>query len=540
MANKKKSDKKKGSGRSIFPIRDLTAERHFESQILKARKLGSEEKYLEALQVLQPLREKFSDRAELFELLALSYMSLGYAEVARDFYEKDVELLAPRKPNAIVRYSLATLYLETGFPLLAHEQMQQVDPIEIQRLTNYQLGAKERNEFLEQSLSFLQEEAGKQGKDFDIFFKYEAPLEKGQLALERNEPLKARQYFEEAIQVDPETREAYSNLAATYVLEGDTENAIRRTEFLLEKFGADDLVTLSTLVRLLITSGQRERAEEYLNQIKALPIPTAPAELVKVAGAYAFFEQDQKVFDLIRPLMDAPEKLKELDETTYEDALMLGAVSATHLGQPNQARLWLRREEFEDEGLVARTWDALENEETGPREGGRFYYFDPELLFAVTLLRFGKLVQDAAAQNLLKEKTPELEKFIEEHGPQLAEVFVYQAWIAEEVDEIAELLGDVLEIKDPDGVELVKRLAFGQQANELLRLSAVATLMRNNIISREEPVTVWINGEQRTGEAEQVMEWLALTTTAFDEDEVDDLYRDEDEKDQEDEDDNSN
>ena len=74
--NSKDKKNKPGQGqRSIF-FRDMTAERHFQTQMTKALKLGQEKRFPDALEVLEPLREKYSDRTDFFELLGVVEYSL--------------------------------------------------------------------------------------------------------------------------------------------------------------------------------------------------------------------------------------------------------------------------------------------------------------------------------------------------------------------------------------------------------------------------------------------------------------------------------
>src|SRR3954453_13674275 len=165
------------------PFRDLTADRFLATQRNKIEKLFEEEEFEQAVDLLEPLTDKYPNRPEVFEMLGAGYVGLNFLEDARDAFEKALYLTP--EPEALARFNLANLYAVTGFPLLAYEQTRLINRIALNRELEEKEGAED---FLELTEKVVHEMAAENKKPRDRFVEASLPLERGQLALQRNEP----------------------------------------------------------------------------------------------------------------------------------------------------------------------------------------------------------------------------------------------------------------------------------------------------------------------------------------------------------------
>ncbi len=538
----KNKNKKPGQGQRSLFFRDLTAERHFQTQMAKALKLGQDKRYGEALEVLEPLEDKFSDRADLVELLGIVQFGLLDFDAAREAFVKAMELEPLEKRTGLnlargplIQFNLASSYLMSGFPLMAYETMQQVDCANLDQVPDNRLDPKTCQEFKLVCNNNVTTMAEKEGVPLELYLEYGLRLEKGYLALPRNQPELARRYFEEASRLRPEATRPFTGLSAAYTLEGNHEQARQQLEYILEKLAPGNLDTLNSLVRLLVTQGQPEEALRYEAQLAAQPLPENLEDRLKLAGAWAYLEEDRRIFDLVELVLNSPELRQELieleeDEESLElfgEALLLGVVAAAHLGQPEQALGWLHQEAEEDfvgeensyYTLLRRTWLALEDHEAGPRPGDRFFYYDPRPLLATLLLGKPDLFEIIRVGQENQELENEYRQLLEKHRNQFIDVLLFDGWLEDDLpslilslDLIAGIESELVEGKENGGEsETLRRLAFSRAGGPLLHLAALVILIRQGNIGENEPQTIWMGDRQETGTlpelSQRAVEW---------------------------------
>lgn len=531
--SKNKNNKQAQGQRSLF-FRDMTAERHFQTQMTKGLKLAQESKYSEALEILEPLEEKYPDRAELYEILGVIYFTNQEAAAAREAFVKALDLMPPEKRTgrgagsaSLVQFNLATSYMTSGYPLMAYETMQQVDCDNLQRGPASRLDPKTCREFsqlCDQNLTAMAEEEGLSREEF---LAYGLLIEKALLALPRNQPEVARDLYIEASKLRPSEVQPYMGQSAAYTLNGQHDLAQQQLEYILDTLMPGDPAALNALIRLLVTQGKREEAESYGPKLAALPVPESAEDRIELAGAWAFLDKDQPVYDLIEPVLNSPELRQELvgpdkDEdslSAYTEALALGVVAAAHLGKTGQAYDWFKRETEEDFtvetslyfNLLQRTWLALEAGEEGPRPGGRFFYYDPQTLLTTAMLGNRSLYDLIRADLDGEVVEDDYQQVVNQHRQQFMEVLLYNVWAELDTENLPLLLDLVaaLEMEQTGGPVpgepvTLKRLAFGRAGNAFVRLAALAVLIRRGVVAQDEPQTIWLDGIQQTGTLEEL------------------------------------
>ncbi len=484
-----------GGGPGLPKFSDLTTDRFLASQKAKVEKLLEAEEFDEALETLEVLTQKYPNRAEVFELLGATYVGMNYLEAGRDAFERVLEL-SP-KPDVLTRFNLANLYALTGYPLLAYEQTRLTNMIALNRELG---GSGEADQFVKLCEAVVDEMVAENKLPRERFMAFGLPVERGQLALQRNEPDTARPFFEEALKLEPNLAIPHNSLGLTEMVAGNYEAALTHFRYVLDKLDANDLDARANQVRTLLMKGDRAEAQTHLAQLSTMPAPTEADDLVKLAMTYALFDDDQKIYDLMQPLLTAETQSEdeELEGETLEDAVILGAVSATHLGRKTEALSFFdKAKEATGNILLERIGLALTNNEVGPRSGERFHYFDPATIYAETLERF-RLMLESDTESETVEVTEADRTFLQAKGDQILDMIAYQVWTTENPEVIVSLLMQVIDFEVPGGVELVKNMAFGRAYTEPQRLIIASSMVIVEVIDKDTKVTMWLKGMQFT------------------------------------------
>ena len=511
MAKKnRRSDHKKPKpgGGSTNMSRDLTAERHFSSQIGKAERFIENEDFENAVEILAPLIQKYPDRMEVFEMLGTAYFGLELPMGARDAFERAIQVSPANQVDPLLRFNLASSYLMTNLPLLAFDQIEQIDWQALGREMEG-IGGNELLQFRELTTKAVSEMAAQNNLAVAEFVKQAMPLERGQLALQRNEPDEARAFFQQAIELNPNSTAAHNSLALMSMLEEDYATATQEARYILDKLEPDNLDALTTLVRVSLAQGDEAATQGYLAQLKALPVPAELENRVLLAETYALFQQDQAIYDLLKPMLDQETDETDEEETSLQQATFLTAVAAAHLGRPEEAATLLDEAPCEDDDLLFdRTAQALENGEEGPRPGGRFFYTPSNLEHPVafysyenTLRNAGELLDEAEDKDITL-----LQPFLQEYGPVALDIMLYQLWITDQPLLMNALLSETFESGIEGATALVERLAFGKSGTLVLHLVAAGILIEKGVYPANQPLTLWDGREAVTGTFEELSE----------------------------------
>jgi hypothetical protein len=377
---------------------DLTAERFFNNQLQKAQTLASANSFLAALEVLEPLQEKFAAKAPLFELLGLIYVNLQLAAKGRDAFERCLELLEaeaiahPKSDKrslslSNIRFNLASTYILTETPLLAYDISQDLDCYAVVEGALSNLTVRDCQQVKQaiaqeaaESIVAIQDqlaEVYQLSASQEQALSYGIALERAYLEIARTQPELARTYLEQASQVLPTAPEPYTVKALTYILEQDIEQALAQFDYILNHLKPGDIVTLNSIIRLLVTQNQpltkiskylptlEEISKSCLTALLAPPPPPLPAEdfleqadsgakvreILRLVEAWAFLEVDSWVYQLIQPILDYFQTMQdvllvlgaEVEVNIWNEALLSGCIAACHLGQHQQALTWLER-----------------------------------------------------------------------------------------------------------------------------------------------------------------------------------------------------
>ena len=506
--NKKKPRSGQGQGGPFGAMRDLTAERFFSSQTAKADRLLENEEYDEALQILIPLSQKYPNRAEAFEALGTAYVGIEFFAGARDAFEQALHLSPVNRVDPLLRFNLAHMYILTGLPLLSFDQIEQIDWNSLGREMDG-LDTTTLSAFRELSTAAVTEMAENNNLGVAEFLKQFMPLERGQLALQKNNPQQARQFFGEAIELNPDSIVAHNSLALAALLEDDYAGATEQARYILDKLDSHNLDALATLIRISQEQDKPDEARNILAQIKALPVPEEIEGLIQQADIYALFEDDQAVYDLIKPIFDDPPDWEDVEESTVQEVLILAGVSAVHLGRPDEALEMFDSVELESEGLLlGRTHEALEEGEEGPRLGGRFFYNPPNFTYPAAFEAYQTFLHSTLAEGPKEQDFANFRPFFEKYGRAALDIILFQTWTIDEPLMTSALIMEALGSGIEGATELVERLTFSRVGSPVTHILSAAALIEHGVLPADQPVTIWVGDEQRTGTLDELTKTL--------------------------------
>jgi tetratricopeptide (TPR) repeat protein len=321
-----------------------------------------------------------------------------------------------------------------------------------------------------------------------------ATLERGKLAIERNDFDAALLLLEAAVRMAPGLVPAHNNLALALFHLDRSDEAIAVEERVVEELDPDSAFALANLIWLLVAVGRRDRALAYRSRLVTL-LPTATeASLWRASEAFAVLGDHQQVVDLL--------KAEDEETLTPREWNMLGA-AAGNLGRLEEARRCFQ----EALRMVPDRWEAdtnlqaLERGDTGwgPDEG--FAYFSAWDLLPMTLIeRVEHLPWDEQDADQLLEELHGLRRT----WPALVDTIAYPLWAMDDVSTARESIDMLGELGTPRTVRHLRAYAFGQIGEYELRQAALFALSSLGDVPPSETVRIW------DGEA-----WQELKTLGF-------------------------
>ncbi len=498
-----------------FQMYDVTTERQYTMKIAQARKLLNERKFGEAIKLLDPIKDKFLGRGEFLDILGACYASADYLYEAREIFTLALETPPIHKyREALNKYNLVRLCALTGSPFMAYQYSQQIDPKIVAEAIHRPSEAARCRALIMAVKAGVAISAKEAKMPFDEYVTFSLLLDKGRL--EMNGPDvdldEAIISFTEASRLNPTSSTPFNNLAIIYLWQGRLEEAVEKIRYLLEKIEPDNVHGLSNMVRLLCSLNRQEEARGYLKRLLAIKVKPSD-ELVKVAEALLYFNQDQAVYDCLQPLNHDENLfsvLQIVDKAAAEQTLIFEIAAAANAGKRSRALelAWTSYGRFETHQiLLDRTYNALKNDESGPQPGGRFFYWEPKLLYPQATHDYLEV-----EPNLLKLSTPDeeaegeaqsqsdfyeksLRPFIAKYGPVALDYLAYYYWTNEEPAILKAILTHTLAAGQTD---LVKRWAFERVGDEKQRLTAWTALVEANLVGRDEPMNFWLDRQNQT------------------------------------------
>jgi tetratricopeptide (TPR) repeat protein len=442
-------------------------------------------RFVEAIIILEALREQHPREAILYKLLGTGYAEMGDLAGAGERWE-EAQRLDPGDPS--LWRLLTGVYQLQGRIVHALRSLRRYLAEETDDPDADQL--EQLREGLEAAVADLGEQHGVSASEAE---RAGLLLERGLRQMEEEDALAATRLFRDASRIMPNWTAPKNNLALCQFLLGNTDTAIGTAEGILAS-APDDLHARAGLVRFLTITGRRAEGLAHADHLWGLvqaaneqetrEVGSARFDFERAADAFALLEQDERV-------------IGTLDSRAHEalsgnGLLMLGAALANVNRKPGALAIF---KELEGDPLAARLSEALQLSETPP--GRRFSALSPADLAPPKVIdraakEIDRILDDPA---LADDKTARQGKIqdVLQSAPTFLSSFYLSLWLGDEIASV-NAVTLLLHIGTPEAIEAVRTFAFGRLGPDDLRLFAALSMRREGLLEWTRPQLLWQDG----------------------------------------------
>ena len=442
-------------------------------------------RFVEALIILEALREAHPREAILYKLLGTAYAEIGDLTSAGGRWE-EAQRLDPE--DASLWRLLTGVYQMQGRIVHALRSLRRYLAEDANDPDADQL--EELRASLEGAVAELGEQNHVPTAEAE---RAGLLLERGLRLMEEEDAIGATRVFRDASRIMPNWTAPKNNLALCQFLLGNTDTAIATADGILTT-APDDLHARAGLVRFLTITGRRAEAlahAEHLwtlvqaaNQREAIEPESSRFDFERAADAFALLDQDERVIGAL--------ETRPREVLSANGMLLLSAAYANVNRKPGALTLL---KELEGDPLAARLTEALQLNETPP--GRRFSALSPvdlappkvvdrvakelDRILGDPALADDKIARQGHLQDLLKS------------APTFLTSFALTLWLGDESASV-NAVALLLHIGTPEAVEAVRTFAFGRLGPDDVRLFAILALRREGLFEWNRPQLLWQDG----------------------------------------------
>jgi len=452
----------------------------------RAEGLAAQGRAWEAIDLLERLLPSYPRVADLHYYLGHARARAGDAWGALEGYERAIKL--SRDPSYWL--PLASLYLELGLHVYALRAFR--------RALKQPAGVPFVDEMRE-TVASLEQDLADAAHSLDIpvsqvekglFY-----LEDGQRVLRRGDYPASIAANRRAIRLLDDWPPPHNNLSLALFFDGQPEEAIAAARQVLSRT-PQNIQALSNAIRFLAWTGQEPEARALWLQLERI-MPQDGSDRFKIAEAAAVLGEDERVFQLLRPL-DRPDGARDLSPGLARNAQLFLAVAEANTGR-RRARPRLRALQ-DDVPRAGEFLAALEAGRPGPGWAGRFPYF--HITDLLPGFRMDEFVELAGRQD---EMPPErfrnqVARFVARF-PQIVRVAEKMIWEEQQAEGGVAVLATVA---TPAAHAALRRFALSQAGEDAVRTRALASLLEAGEIAEDAVVRVWNQGQWREVQIRQV------------------------------------
>lgn len=437
---------------------------------------------VEAILVMEELRQSYPREAVLHKLLGMAYSEIGELSGAAERWE-EANRLDP--DDATLWRLLAGVYQGQGRPAHALRALRRYLALEPDDEDRAQLA--ELVAGLDRGLATLGEAFGATPADAE---RGALLLEQGLRAMEEGEYADALRRFRDAARLLPGWTAPRNNIALCQFQTGKGEEALATARAILEE-QPDDVNALSGLVNFLTTLGRRDEALPHADRLWALTQAAQaagdeqPFEFEKAANAFVVLEQDERTIAALEP---------RPHETLSDFGLIALGTALANVGRKPAALQVF--EELAPDPFAARLAEALRLGETPP--GGRFPIGARDDLIPAGILSaaIDELDRDRRARGVAdtdKEENQASLRALAERLPAVKAAYMASLWLDDEVSS-AQAAAMLIGMGLPETIEAVRAFAFGRLGPDDPRLYAARLLREGGLVDANKPLYLWLDG----------------------------------------------
>jgi len=449
------------------------------NRIDDADALIEKKRYVEALEILEPLDVKYPDRIEILASRAMCYFHLGDGV---EYLEASLKLsrMLPNRPEVLL--SLAQAYLMNERLALARRAY-------LQLLERWPEG--EDAEHAREMLRILEPELGRMLALINLpgEERYEAAElhEESQVLMEQGQTARARATVGKLLERLPNFVPALNNLSQMQHLDNQNGEAIATAERAL---GIDpqNYHALGNLARYLFLQG---RVDESRRVAEALRSAQSDRDdiWIKKAETFSFLGDDQAVLAAFDGARDAG----ALERLLNGDILYhLAAVAAWRFGQEERAReLWRQcLDEAPGFELPAANLADL-SLPPGERNGPWAFTLD----YFLPRQAFEEMIKETVKTS--RRHKGDFNEAMRDYARRHPEISRMIPYLLERGDpngrDFAIKLASV--IKTPEILAALRDFALGQQGTDQMRLEAAQVVTQADLLPSGANARMWIDGE---------------------------------------------
>jgi tetratricopeptide (TPR) repeat protein len=461
-------------GRHQRPVGEL------ESVFHQAEDLIAQGQAREAIELLKPMLESHPRAPDLHYYLGYAHAKAGDMWTAINEYEQTMKL----RPDPGLWLPLASLYLGAGLHLYALRAFRRVleQPLDFPGIE----GIRATVISLEQDIAAMTRSLGISTRRAEEGLLH---LEAGQRALHRRDYPACIAANQRAIKALGDWPPPHNNLSLALFFDGQPEKAIATAQKVLAH-DPNNVQALGNAIRFLAWTGDEAEARVLWARLKEIA-PRDPGERLKMAEAAAILDEDESVYQLLRPLDESGRAQAELPELSGHVQLLL-AIAEANTGR-HEARRRLRALRNYDPH-AGEFFAALKAGRPGPNWAERFPYFHPaDLLPEQRIKELGELAvrKDKMRPRLFRR---EVERFVARF-PQIIEVAEKLIWEENQPEAGVIILQT---IATPAANAVLRRLGLSQVGPDNVRMEVLLGLLNSGEIKQDTMLQVWQGGEWRT------------------------------------------
>jgi tetratricopeptide (TPR) repeat protein len=450
----------------------VNLERAFE----QADDLIQEGRAWEAVELLEPLLASHPRVAEL-------HYYLGYARsVAGDIWNSltGFEQAIKLSDEPSYWFPLATLYANLGLNAHALNAFRQT----LKYHPDHPMSGEVR-----ETIASLEQDLQAMASSLNLPV---AQVEKGLNELDRGQrTLRTGDYRtcitanRRAIELIPDWPPPQNNLSLALFFDGQPEQAIATARQVLT-IDPQNIQALSNAIRFLAWTDQVTEARALWEQLHKIT-PQDATERVKMSEAAAVLEEDESVYQLLKPLDKSAEETPEF----FRHVQLFLAVAEANTGRRGaQRRLNTLRDHIPwvDNLLV-----ALKAKRPGPGWAERYpYYHGADLIPGGRMEEFVNLASRKDKMSSRRFRR-EIRRFVARF-PQIVRVAEKLIWEEQQTNVGIIMLST---IATPEAYAALRRFGVSQAGDDEDRTQALFRLAEAGVIPPDETVRVWLQGEWR-------------------------------------------
>ncbi len=444
--------------------------------------------FLEALMILEAMREEHPREAILHKLLGMTYGEIGDLPSAVERWEEATQL-DPADSN--MWRLLAGVYQGQGRIVHALRALRRYLADAPQDEERAQLEGL--RDALDDAMRGLGETYGATPPQAE---RAGLLLERGLRTMETGDYLGAQRLFRDASRILPGWVAPLNDLALCQFELGHFDQAVATVQQVLAADPAD-IHGLAGLVRFQTILGNREAAMASADQLWALTeqalAKAAQPEADEPQGAFFLFEQAANAFMYLEQDERVLAALESQPHETVSDngLLLLGAALANVNRKPAAAEIF---RELDPNPVAVRLGQAIQLNEAPP--GGRFPSIDPVQLLPQKIAervdtQLQQISQDADQSDSAQQAA--MEELLHT-VPTFLPAFTASLWIGDELAS-ANAVGVLLRVATPAAIEAVRTFAFGRLGPDDTRLHAALMLRRDGLVNAGRPLLLWQEGQ---------------------------------------------